>query len=406
MRIAFVHPRFPSAEGTGATHSSTQIVDGLANAGHDVCVYCPDSPESESERSEIQLRRLVGDSSHLHTNTRLNKEIVSRLDELRKFDIVHSYLTPLIPSIARVGENSSVKTFVTLNAYGGTCAKNDLLYRDQKQCQSKSTLKCVNCISRTGFDSDNGYLYETASKLLNLRLINTGEQRLEHIDGFRAPSEHVRNNYAQFGYDADKIAVIPHPVDKEFIIPHESDFSEPYNLLYVGTLETHKGVDKLVPILSSLSQTDTEFTLTLVGTGPLEEKLQIQARNHDVAELVDFCGFVPNKELPGVYASHDCFVYPGIWEEPLGRVYIEALATGTPIVTNTYGSISNIVGDAGRLTDGSINDFHNTILDMTSNNNMSVMSQKASEQTKLYNVDHIINNLTDMYDNLGSVQIN
>ncbi|MDB2253511.1 glycosyltransferase family 4 protein [Halorubrum ezzemoulense] len=397
MRIAFIHPRFPSAEGTGATHSATQIVDGLANAGHDICVYCPDSPESRSDRSNIQLRHLTGNSSHPHTNTRLNKEVSSRLAELRGFDIVHSYLTPLIPSIAQIGESSSVKTFVTLNAYGGTCAKNDLLYRDQKQCQSKSTLKCMNCISRTGFDSESGYLYETASELLNLRLINSGERRLEHIDGFRAPSAHVRDNYVQFGYDADKIAVIPHPVDEDFIIPHESNFSEPYKLLYVGGLEKHKGADKLIPILSSLAHTDVKFTLTVVGTGSLEEKIRKQAQAENVANLINFRGFVPNKALPKVYASHDCFVYPGIWEEPLARVYLESLAAGTPIVTSEYGTIGEIVGDAGQLTDGSVDGFRDAILEIADSETLNAKSEAANEQVTNFDRSQVIEDIEKLY---------
>jgi hypothetical protein len=41
MRIAFIHLSAPSAEGTGATHSATQIVYGLADLGHEVDAYCP-----------------------------------------------------------------------------------------------------------------------------------------------------------------------------------------------------------------------------------------------------------------------------------------------------------------------------------------------------------------------------
>lgn len=397
MRIAFVHPRFPSAEGTGATHSATQIASGLADAGHKVCVYCAREPNRDLGEGELELRSLSGNSSHPHTMTRLNKEITARTDEFREFDVVHSYLMRLMPSIGEIGKDPNVKTVITLNAYGGTCAKNDLLYLDREQCQSKSTLKCVNCLSRTGGSSNNGYIYETMSELLGLRLINSGERLLEHIDKFRAPSAHVRDNYVQFGYEADKISVIPHPVDEDFIIPHESNFSEPYDLLYVGALETHKGVDKLIPILSSLNQTDTEFSLTVVGSGSLEEKLREQARDHGVAEFVEFRGFVPNKELPEVYASHDCFVYPGIWEEPLARVYLESLATGTPIVTSTYGSISQIIGDAGRLTDGSIDDFHDKIMETISNNGLSMMSQKANEQISIFDRDGIVNNILELY---------
>jgi glycosyltransferase involved in cell wall biosynthesis len=258
----------------------------------------------------------------------------------------------------------------------------------------------VNCISRTGFDSDNGYLYETASELLNLRLINTGERRLEHIDGFRAPSSHVRDNYVQFGYDSKKIAVIPHPADEDFIIPHESDFSEPYKLLYVGALETHKGVDKLVPILSSLSQTDTEFSLTVVGTGSLEEKLRKQASDNGVTELIDLRGFVPNKELPDVYASHDCFVYPGIWEEPLGRVYLEALATGTPIVTSEYGAISDIVADGGLTVDGTVSEFSEAITNIVKHDRFVELSAGATRKSKEYRLDDVISRIEKMYDEI------
>ena len=214
MRIAFVHPRYPTAEGTGATHSATQIVTGLAANGHDIRVYCPQLPEEPSETTDLDLHHLSGNSRHPHTNTRLNKEIVARFDELRDFDIVHSYLTPLLPSIARVGEDPDVKTAVTLNAYGGTCAKNDLRYLNEEQCQSKSNSKCLNCIARTGFENDDhGFLYRTTGKLFSLWLINRGESRLEHIDAFRAPSAHVRSNYVNFGYDRDKISVTPHPIE-------------------------------------------------------------------------------------------------------------------------------------------------------------------------------------------------
>jgi len=222
MRIAFVHPRFPTAEGTGATHSATQIVTGLAASGHDIRVYCPQLPDGDADTTDLELRHLDGNSRHPHTNTRLNKEILARLDELREFDVVHSYLTPLLPSIARVGEAPDVRTAVTLNAYGGTCAKNDLLYRNRKQCHDKSTSKCLSCIARTEFENDDqGFVYGSASKLFSLRLINEGESRLEHVDAFRAPSAHVRSNYAEFGYDEDKISVIPHPVDDDFRVAHQ-----------------------------------------------------------------------------------------------------------------------------------------------------------------------------------------
>jgi len=397
MRIAFIHPRFPSAEGTGATHSATQIVSGLADSGHDIRVYCSRIPEEKPD-SDLELRHLAGNSKHPHTNTQLNKEIISRLDELRKFDIVHSYLTPLIPSIARVGNDSDVKTAVTLNAYGGTCAKNDLLYLNQEQCRSKSTRKCLNCIARTGFENDDhGYLYQSAGKLFSLRLIARGESRLEHIDAFRAPSAHVRSNYVQFGYDHDKISVIPHPIDDDFRVPHQSDFTEPYKLLYVGALSKHKGVEKLVPILAGLKQSDTDFELTIVGTGGMEQQLRKQADDLGVTDAVDFAGFVLNKELPEAYASHDLFVFPAIWEEPLARVYLESLATGTPIITSEYGSINKIIGDGGVTVDGSVESFVDGIRAIVNDNRLANLSE-GGKNSEDYRLDNTISQIEAMYE--------
>lgn len=403
MRIAFIHPRYPSSDGTGATYSATQIISGLQAAGHEVSVYCTRTPPEEVQSQAYKLHNLTGNSRHLHTYTRLNKEILARREELRSYDIVHSYLMRLMPSVANVGKSADIGTVVTLNAYGGTCAKNDLLYLNQEQCQHKSTRKCAECILRSGSrDGSHGYLYQTMSRMFNLRLVNTGESRLEHIDGFRAPSAHVRNNYTSFGYDPQKISVIPHPVDEDFLIPHESDFEEPYNLLYVGALETHKGVDKLIPILSSLNQADTTFTLTVAGTGSLEKKLQKQANEYSVTELVDFRGFVPNKQLPEVYAAHDCFVYPGIWEEPLARVYLESLATGTPVVTSEYGSITEIIGGGGTTTDGSVEGFVRTITKIVDQNQLQTYSEQGKQKVSDYDLSKIIPEIVSLYDEINS----
>ncbi|MEY7849470.1 glycosyltransferase family 4 protein [Natrarchaeobius sp. A-rgal3] len=399
MRIAFIHPRYPTSEGTGAAHSATQIVNGLADVGHEVCVYCTRPPPERTERDGISLRHLDGYSNHPHTPTRQNREVESRVDELTEFDLVHSYLMRLIPSIGEVGKQSDVGTVVTLNAYGGICAKNDLRYQDDKQCQSKSIFKCFNCIASTGFHSnEHGYLYETASQLLSLRLINSGESRLEFIDGFRAPSTHVRNNYVQFGYDSEKIATIPHPIDEDFSLTHRSTFSEPYKLLYVGSLSRHKGVQTLVPIMERLNKTEWEFELTVVGTGELERRMHEQVENYDVEDAVQFAGFISNAELPEVYASHDCLIHPSVWEEPLARVYLEALATETPIVTTDYGCIEEIVGEAGRLADGTAESFCDTIVNIVESNELPEMSVAAGEQAEQFELSRVISQLNVLYD--------
>lgn len=401
MRIAFIHPRFPSAEGTGATHSATQIVSGLTDAGHDLCVYCPRWPGDGNSPDEMELRHLAGNSNHPHTNTRLNKEVSAREGELADFDVVHSYLPSLIPSVSRIGEDTTAKTVVTMNAYGGTCAKNDLLYKNEEQCQKKSTSKCLNCIARSGFtNNEQGYLYQTIGQIFSLHSIQSGERSLEHIDGFRAPSGHVKDNYVEFGYPSEKIEVIPHPLNDRFLVEHTSDFQEPYHLLYVGSLEQHKGVEKLIPILHGLRQKGIQSSLTIVGTGGLQAKMEKQIKQFNLGDSVTFNGFVPNAELPAVYANHDLFIHPGTWEEPLARVYIEALATGTPIVTREYGTIETIIGPGGVTTDGSVENFINSIESLVQENGLDELSDGGKNHSRRYRRSEIVEDIEALYQSI------
>jgi len=180
-------------------------------------------------------------------------------------------------------------------------------------------------------------------------------------------------------------------------VPHTSEFTEPYKLLYVGYLEKHKGVEKLIPLMASLAESNVDFSLTIAGSGGLESTLHAQAEEYGMADAIEFAGFVPYEELPEVYASHDCFVYPGIWDEPLARVYLECFATGTPVVTSEYGSIEEIIGDAGRVTDGSVEGFRETLLDVVVDEDLEAMSAAAKERVEEFRLSKVVRQTERMY---------
>jgi glycosyltransferase involved in cell wall biosynthesis len=399
MRIAFVHPRAPSAEGTGAAHSATQIARGLAQAGHDICIYCTRQPKSKAEVQGIELRYLAGNSNHPHTETRLNRELNSRVDEIREFDILHSYLTPLIPSLSKIRKNVEVRTVVTLNAYGGICAKNDLLYRGEHQCQSKSKAKCLNCITQTkSEETAYDYLYKTASQLMSLRLINKAESQVDYIDRFQALTPHVEDYYSRFGYDRDKIRVIPNILDTRFDIEHSTGFSEPFNILYVGSLNEKKGVDRLIEVFSYVRErSDKEVTLTIVGNGELKEKLEQEVRNTKLSKQVEVTGKMPYEELPAVYSNHDIFMYPGRWNEPFGRVFLESMAAGTPIVSTDVGSVGAIIGDSGVVTEQSVSSLAKGVLSILNQKVLRNKSEIAKQQIENYRRSKVIPEFEALY---------
>ncbi len=401
MRIAFIHPRYPFSDGTGATYSATQIVSGLAAVGHDVCVYCPREPDKKAQSSSLELRHLTGNSSHPHTTTRLNKEISARIDEFREFDVVHSYLMELIPSIGKVGRETNTSTIVTLNAYGGICAKNDLLYRDEEQCKSKSTQKCLSCIFRSGSNTDRSYAYQTTSQVLSLRLINQGERVHHYIDGYQALSTHVQNTYADFGFDSNKIETIPNILDEKFDVEHKSDFTEPIKLLYVGYLKHSKGADRLLDIISELNkQGCKQFELTIVGDGELRQSIEQERLGRNLTEAVKLTGQIPNDELPAIYAEHDIFLYPGRWDEPFGRIFLEAMAAGTPIVTTNIASVEEIIGEAGIVTKQNIQGLVDGVLTVANEEEVRSYTNQTNSQANKYKQKNIIPLFEELYSNV------
>jgi phosphatidylinositol alpha-1,6-mannosyltransferase len=100
--------------------------------------------------------------------------------------------------------------------------------------------------------------------------------------------------------------------------------------------------------------------LLVVGGGPDMPRLQRLAVERGVADHVRFTGSVPWSELPAHYAAGDVFAMPcrnrrgGLEVEGLGIVYLEAAATGLPVVAGDSGGAPDAVldGETGVVVDG------------------------------------------------------
>lgn len=120
---------------------------------------------------------------------------------------------------------------------------------------------------------------------------------------------------------------------------------------YFGRLIFDKGLGVLIAALSLLPES---YRLRLVGSGPDREELQALARKQGVADRVEFAPAVPTGEVSRAMAELDIFVLPSLtrpnWKEQFGRVLIEAMASGAPVIGSDSGEIPRVVADAGLIT--------------------------------------------------------
>jgi glycosyltransferase involved in cell wall biosynthesis len=91
--------------------------------------------------------------------------------------------------------------------------------------------------------------------------------------------------------------------------------------------------------------------LTLVGSGEELEALRKLASEGGIADRVTLGVRLPSAEMPDFYRSLDLLVLPSRtrpnWKEQFGRVLIEAMASGVPVLGSDSGEIPHVIGSAG-----------------------------------------------------------
>jgi len=147
------------------------------------------------------------------------------------------------------------------------------------------------------------------------------------------------------------VRVIPQfGVDPQQFSPSQAPSltSKPFTIGFAGRLVEEKG---LFVLLEAVRQLEGDWQLHILGWGPLENDLRQRAQHYGIDPQVTLEGKRPSSQMPDFYRQIDVLVLPSLtqsnWKEQFGRVLIEAMACGVPVIGSDSGEIPNVIGNAG-----------------------------------------------------------
>ena len=137
------------------------------------------------------------------------------------------------------------------------------------------------------------------------------------------------------GVDPERVTIVAGGVDDRFRPEAAVPRTRPY-VLTVATLGARKNLRALEPLARDIE---------VLVAGGARDYIQPGA---GASSGLRFLGYVPDEELPGLYAGAEAFVLPSL-HEGYGLTCLEAMASGTPVVAAAAGALPETVGDAGVL---------------------------------------------------------
>jgi len=169
---------------------------------------------------------------------------------------------------------------------------------------------------------------------------------LKSADKMLTLSEASKMELVRIGLDAASIDVYTYWIDQDIFKPivkkkakEKVGWSEKFVVLFVGRFIEIKGMDLLLQVAVN---TFKEINFAFVGDGPLSS--DIKKASESLGNVI-FIGRVFNHNLPLYYSAADILCVPSKYEEGFGRVVLEALSCGTPVVGSNRGGIPEAINE-------------------------------------------------------------
>jgi glycosyltransferase involved in cell wall biosynthesis len=178
---------------------------------------------------------------------------------------------------------------------------------------------------------------------------------LQYADRLLASSRHTADYCGRaYGVDTSAAGVVYSGVDVDRFSPHDtSNDDRSPKILFIGNLSGGKGVTDLLRVAARLKARFPKLVLRAIGKADAAQRAAIDRliAEHGLSAHVELPGLVSHGQLPAHYAWCDVFAAPSVYEGGPGNVYLEAMASGKPVIACDTGGVPEVVleGETGLL---------------------------------------------------------
>lgn len=313
LKIALICPYDIFKKG-GVQTLIFNLKDNYKKQGHQVKIITPliRGGKNFNDDDIIFIGRSRDFNSPLHTTVQISASVdydfINSILEENQFDIIHLH-EPWVPFMSRqILVRSKAINIGTFHA------------KIPERVISRTLVKVVN-----------PYLKSV----------------LDYLDGLTAVSNSAKEYLT--GLSSQNIEIIPNGIELKKFTFKENDQELCQRILYIGRLESRKGVKYLIDAYSEIYKINKSIELIIVGDGPSRSRLEIQAKVLGL-DKIKFIGAVDDQTKIDLLKSSDLLCSPAIFGESFGIVLLEGLASGLPIVAADNSGYRDVLKDVGSLS--------------------------------------------------------
>lgn len=397
MKILFVNTWFYPNMSGGSQNSVKLLAGELYKNGHDVAVFSVDKI-SEEEFLEID-------------GIRLFKTLASPYDLFYMYSSKKTFSTMLKNKYFEFyNKNLEMKFKQCLEEYqpdivhfNSVSGMPLTLMKIAKQFGCKTVLTLRDYFLLEFFSEKNGI-----SKVINGLFRFYSRYFTKYIDVVTSPSEFTLSKFKEKRYfDKVRTVVIPNAVqldlestkrliaEKKAKIQHEKTI-----FLFVGSIIEKKGIFHLIESFCRQFNDDRNMRLHIAGEGTEVPRLLNLIECHS---NILYHGSLEKSELDLLYQSADFLVVPSMWEEPFGRVIIEAAENALPVIVSDKGGMPEIVRELGCGEIFSFDKKDNLdtlLLEMSKKKNYDEYLENIENNVQKYSLQKQVGNFLSVYNDL------